>query len=161
MKANRSSGTRLVVVAAVAVLATACAADPSAGVDGRSGPTGSDASSESTGSASPSPTGPCADGTCELDVAEGDVVAVPQEYGLGPIEIIAITDTEIEMVAPVTGSGFSISGCAGGGGVTSQGGGGVTLTCAEGTTATVNDAMALKVVDIRDGTAALHITPAE
>ncbi len=33
----------------------------------------------------------------------GDVVAVPQIYGLGPIEVTAITSGEGEMIAQLTG----------------------------------------------------------
>ena len=54
---------------------------------------------------SPSATGPCADGTCEVEVAVGDVVTVPETYGLGPIEVTAITVRAVEMAAPLTGSG--------------------------------------------------------
>ena len=61
----------------------------------------------------------------------GDVVTVPEKYGLGSIEVTAITDGAVEMVAPLTGSGYSLSGCAGGGG-------GVALIYDEGTVVTVN-----------------------
>ncbi|GGX18195.1 hypothetical protein [Streptomyces lomondensis] len=89
----------------------------------------------------------------------GDVVTVPERYGLGPIEVKAITGGEVEMVAPLTGSGYSVSGCSGGGGVSSEGGGGVVLRCGEGPAATINDAMSLKVVDILDTAAVLRIEP--
>ncbi|WP_336319852.1 hypothetical protein [Streptomyces lavendofoliae] len=91
----------------------------------------------------------------------GDVVTVPATYGLGPIKVTAITGGEVEMLAPLTGSGYSVSGCSGGGGVSSQGGGGVRLICAEGPTATINDAMSLKVVKAMDAAAVLRIGPAE
>ncbi|TDC22950.1 hypothetical protein E1265_14210 [Streptomyces sp. 8K308] len=90
----------------------------------------------------------------------GDVVTVPETYGLGPIEVLGITDGAVEMVAPVTGSGFSVSGCSGGGAVSSGGGGGVGLNCDEGSVATINDAMTLEVVEIQDTTAVLRIEPA-
>ena len=90
----------------------------------------------------------------------GDVVRVPERYGLGPIEVTAITGSEVEMVAPLTGSGYSVSGCSGGGGVSSAGGGGIALSCDKGTVATINDAMSLKVVDILGATAVLRIEPA-
>jgi len=90
----------------------------------------------------------------------GDVVAVPERYGLGPIEITGITAAAVEMVAPLTGSGYSISGCSGGGGVSSQGGGGVGMSCGVGTVATVNDVMSLEVVRIGDAVAVLRIEPA-
>lgn len=112
-----------------------------------------------TATPSPSPTGPCADGKCEIEVAVGDVVTVPETYGLGPIEVTAITGGAVEMVAPLTGAGFSVSGCSGGGGVSSEGGG-VRLSCDEGTTAAVNDAMSLEVVEILDTAAVLRIEPA-
>ncbi|WP_189845443.1 hypothetical protein [Streptomyces umbrinus] len=89
----------------------------------------------------------------------GDVVTVPEKYGLGPIEVTAITGGEVEMVAPLTGSGYSVSGCSGGGGVSSKGSGGVGLSCGEGPAATINDAMSLKVVEIRDAGAVLRIEP--
>jgi hypothetical protein len=109
---------------------------------------------------SPSPTGPCTGGTCQIKVAVGDVVAVPERYGLGPIEVTAITVGAVEMVAPLTGSGYSVSGCSGGGGVSSQGRGGVKLSCAVGTVATVNDVMSLEVVEINATIAVLRIKPA-
>ncbi|KUL23316.1 hypothetical protein ADL12_39910 [Streptomyces regalis] len=90
----------------------------------------------------------------------GDVVTVPETYGLGPIEVTAITGSRVEMVAQLTGSGFSVSGCSGGGGVSSEGGGGVRLSCGEGPAATINDAMRLQVVQIRDTAAVLRIEPA-
>ncbi|MEU9189554.1 hypothetical protein AB0D14_34435 [Streptomyces sp. NPDC048484] len=113
-----------------------------------------------TATPSPTPTGPCADGTCEIEVTAGDVVTVPEKYGLGPIEVKAITGDRVEMVAPLTGSGFSVSGCAGGGGVSSEGGGGVGLSCGQGPAATINDAMSLQVVEILDTAAVLRIEPA-
>lgn len=90
----------------------------------------------------------------------GDIVTVPEKYGLGPIEVTAITGGEVEMVAPLTGSGYSVSGCSGGGGVYSKGSGSVGLSCGEGPAATINDAMSLKVVEIRDAGAVLRIEPA-
>ncbi|MEU9869433.1 hypothetical protein AB0C87_16445 [Actinomadura sp. NPDC048021] len=88
----------------------------------------------------------------------GDVVTVPGKYGLGPIEVTAITGRAVEMVAPLTGSGYSISGCSGGGGVSSQGGD-VRLSCEKGTTATINNAMSLEVAEILDAAAVLRIEP--
>ncbi|MCC9688947.1 hypothetical protein [Streptomyces sp. MNU103] len=105
------------------------------------------------------PTGPCADGSCEVTVAAGDVVEVPASYGLGPIEVTAVGGDDVEMVAPVHGSGYSIAGCSGGGGVTSQGGGGVRLRCGTGPAATLNDVMRLTVVEVHGRTAALRIAP--
>ncbi|MEU9024010.1 hypothetical protein [Actinomadura sp. NPDC048394] len=64
------------------------------------------------------------------------------------------------MAAPLTGSGYSVSGCSGGGGVSSNEGGGVELSCGEGPAATINQAMSLKVVKIVDTTAVLRIEPA-
>lgn len=90
----------------------------------------------------------------------GDVVTVPEKYGLGPIEVTAITGGEVEMVAPLTGAGYSVSGCSGGGSVSSKGSGGVGLSCGEGPAATINDAMSLKVVEIRGAGAVLRIEPA-
>ncbi|MGW0826498.1 hypothetical protein [Streptomyces sp. NPDC002845] len=87
-------------------------------------------------------------------------MTVPETYGLGPIEVTAITGGAVEMVAPLTGSGYSVSGCSGGGGVSSEGGGGVGLSCGEGTVATINDAMSLEVVEILDTAAVLRIEPA-
>jgi hypothetical protein len=87
-------------------------------------------------------------------------VTVPESYGLGPIKVTAIADGQVDMVAPLTGSGYSVSGCSGGGGVSSAGGGGVGLRCGKGPAATVNDAMSLKVVDVRGTTAVLRIEPA-
>lgn len=89
----------------------------------------------------------------------GDVVTVPEKYGLGPIEVKAITSGEVTMVAPLTGSGYSVSGCSGGGGVSSDGGGGVTLRCGEGPAATINKSMSLKVVESHEASAVLNIKP--
>jgi hypothetical protein len=83
---------------------------------------------------------------------------VPRKYGLGPIEVTAVTGGAIEMVAPLTGSGYSVSGCSGGGSVSSEGGG-VRLSCDKGTIATINNAMSLKVVEILDTAAVLRIEP--
>ncbi|MDQ0757839.1 hypothetical protein QFZ32_008864 [Streptomyces canus] len=90
----------------------------------------------------------------------GDAVTVPEAYGLGPIKVTAIADGEVDMVAQLTGSGYSVSGCSGGGSVSSDGGGGVAFSCGEGPAATINDAMSLKVVDILDAAAVLRIKPA-
>ncbi len=117
-------------------------------------------SASSSAAPSPSPAGPCADGSCEVTVGVGDVVEVPASYGLGPIEVTAVGGGEVEMVAPVHGPGFSIAGCSGGGSVTSQGGGGVRLRCGEGPAATLNDAMRLTVVEVRGRTAVLRVAPA-
>ncbi|MFC9827240.1 hypothetical protein ACFVI5_07625 [Streptomyces albogriseolus] len=72
----------------------------------------------------------------------------------------AVVGDEVEMVAPVHGSGYSIAGCSGGGSVTSRGGGGVRLRCGEGPAATLNDAMRLTVVEVRGTTAVLRVAPA-
>ncbi|WP_137982400.1 hypothetical protein [Streptomyces violaceusniger] len=87
-------------------------------------------------------------------------MTVPATYGLGQIKVTAITGDEVEMVAQLTGSGFSVSGCSGGGGVSSEGGGGVRLSCGEGPAATINDTMSLEVVKIHDTAAVLRIKPA-
>ncbi|MFG2556960.1 hypothetical protein [Streptomyces sp. NPDC048581] len=86
-------------------------------------------------------------------------MTVPETYGLGQIKVTAITADEVEMVAPLTGSGYSVSGCSGGGGVSSEGSGGVGLRCGKGPAATINDAMSLEVVEIRDTAAVLRIGP--
>ncbi|MFG2470409.1 hypothetical protein ACGFXB_33835 [Streptomyces canus] len=72
----------------------------------------------------------------------------------------AIAGGEVDMVAELTGSGYSISGCSGGGSVSSNGGGGVAFSCGEGPAATINDAMSLKIVSIMDASAVLSIKPA-
>ncbi|MFF3485541.1 hypothetical protein ACFYXC_20060 [Streptomyces sp. NPDC002701] len=87
-------------------------------------------------------------------------MTVPEKYGLGPIEVVAITKGEVKLVAPLTGSGYSVSGCSGGGGVSSDGNGGVGFSCGEGPAATINNAMSLKVVEILGTAAVLHIEPA-
>ncbi|MFF0011730.1 hypothetical protein [Streptomyces sp. NPDC005374] len=87
-------------------------------------------------------------------------MTVPARYGLGPIKVTAIADGKVDMVAALTGSGYSVSGCSGGGGVSSAGGGGVGFSCSEGPAATINNAMSLKVVDILDAAAVLRIEPA-
>lgn len=154
----------VVVAALFALLASCSSEDSSGGSSAESRPGRSGAGSPVFGGAetappSPSPTGPCADGTCEIEVAVGDVLNVPETYGLGPIEVAAITGDSVEMVAPLTGSGFGIAGCSGGGGTSSRGGGGVTMKCGTGPAATINDAMSLKVAEIRKATAVLRIEP--
>ncbi|MGW8791739.1 hypothetical protein ACWIFK_04920 [Streptomyces althioticus] len=161
---HTSTTSRVLAAVAAAVLSLAsCSSGDGDGADGRAGRTagGSDASASGTptSSPSPSPTGPCADGSCEVTVAVGDVVEVPASYGLGPIEVTAVGGDDVEMVAPVHGSGYSIAGCSGGGGVTSQGGGGVRLRCGTGPAATLNDVMRLTVVEVRGRTAVLRIAP--
>lgn len=145
---HRTSSTAvaaIVVAVAYAALAS-CASDSSEG---------------SPATPSPSPTGPCVEGTCEIEVAVGDVVAVPETYGLGPIEVTAISGSTVEMVASLTGSGFSVSGCSGGGGMSTVDGGGVLISCGTGPAATINDAMSLQVLKIADTTAVLRIAAAD
>ncbi|MEW2320296.1 hypothetical protein AB0926_03945 [Streptomyces griseoincarnatus] len=160
----RASTTSLALTAVAAAVLSLASCSSGDGDDGRAGRTsgGGDASASSTPtpSASPSPTGPCADGSCEVTVGAGDVVEVPASYGLGPIEVTAVGGDDVEMVAPVHGSGYSIAGCSGGGSVTPQGGGGVRLRCGTGPAATVNDVMRLTVVEVRGKTAVLRIAPA-
>ncbi|AXI89405.1 hypothetical protein SAM9427_29260 [Streptomyces sp. ETH9427] len=164
----RTSTTSLILTAVAAAVLSLASCSSGDGDDGRAGPTsgGGDASASSTPtpsaspSPSPSPTGPCADGSCEVTVGAGDVVEVPASYGLGPIEVTAVGGDDVEMAAPVHGSGYSIAGCSGGGSVTSQGGGGVRLRCGTGPAATVNDVMRLTVVEVRGKTAVLRIAPA-
>ncbi|MEV7015100.1 hypothetical protein [Streptomyces sp. NPDC093991] len=168
MVRRRATSLAVNAVTAVAVVllsVASCASGDDGGGSGEDRPTsGADArtstSSSPTPPPSPSPTGPCADGSCEITVGAGDVVEVPGTYGLGPIEVTAVAGDEVEMVAPVHGSGYSIAGCSGGGGVTSHGGGGVRLRCGEGPAATLNDAMSLEVVEVRGRTAVLRIAPA-
>jgi hypothetical protein len=148
-----------VVVVVFAVL-TSCSADPSNGSGAAPSPSGGVPPSAPAAAPSPAPTGPCAGGTCQIKVAVGDIVTVPERYGLGPIEITAVTADAVEMVAPLTGSGYSVSGCSGGGGVSSQGRGGVRLNCTVGTVATINDVMSLEVVEISATAAVLRIKPA-
>jgi hypothetical protein len=84
----------------------------------------------------------------------GDVVVVPEKYGLGPIKVEAITTDAVKMVASLTKSGYSMAGCSGGGGVFAPGGGGVEIICGTGIVATINDVMSLEVVKT-DGTVAV------
>ncbi|WP_254390629.1 hypothetical protein [Streptomyces sp. AC550_RSS872] len=160
---RRTSSTAVVaaVVAFVVAALPSCSSDSPDGspAEGRPGVSGSGSPAPDP-TPSPSPTGPCADGTCEIEVAVGDVVTVPETYGLGPIEVTAITGRSVEMVAPLTGSGYSVAGCSGGGGVSSKGSGGVGLRCDEGTAATINDAMSLEVVEVLAAAAVLRIEPA-
>jgi hypothetical protein len=149
-----------VVAAVVFAALTSCSMASSDGSSSRPPASGGTPASSSAATPTPAPTGPCAGGTCQIEVAVGDVVAVPERYRLGPIEVTAITAAAVEMVAPLTGSGFSVSGCSGGGGVSSQGGGGVRLTCTVGVAATINDVMSLEVVEVRATVAVLRIKPA-
>jgi hypothetical protein len=170
MRRTSSTAVVAIVVAFVFAALTSCSSDSSdkGPAEGRSRGSGSEATASGTGSSptetdtpSPAPTGPCADGRCEIEVAVGDVVTVPAKYGLGPIKVTAITGGKVEMAAPLTGSGYSVSGCSGGGSVSSEGNGGVRFICGEGPAATVNDAMSLKVVEIQDTAAILRIAPVE
>lgn len=150
------------MIAAVLLAAlTACSSDSSDDSTAAATPTPTPTTSATPTPtpSSPGPTGPCADGTCEVEVEVGDKVSLPDTYGLGPIEVRAITDGTVEMTAPLTGSGYSISGCSGGGGVSSAGGGGVGMSCDKGTVATINDTMSLEVVNTTATTAVLHIEP--
>ncbi|MFH9173844.1 hypothetical protein [Streptomyces albogriseolus] len=160
----RRSTTSLALAAVVAAVLSlvSCSSDGGDGDGGRPdrSAAGGDATVSASSSPAPSPAGPCADGSCEVTVGVGDVVEVPASYGLGPIEVTAVGGDEVEMVAPVHGSGYSIAGCSGGGGVTSRGGGGVRLRCGEGPAATLNDAMRLTVVEVRGTTAVLRVAPA-
>ncbi len=158
--------TSSVVLAAVAFAAlTSCSSGASEEPSGEGRPGGAafgpatERRTGGTATPAPSPTGPCADGTCEVEVAAGDVLAVPEKYGLGPIEVKAVKGGRVEMAAPLTGAGYSVSGCSGGGGVSSQGGGGVSLSCGEGPAATINGAMRLQVVEIREASAVLRVSP--
>jgi len=159
MRRTSSIGVVAVVVAVVFAALTSCSADSS----DRSGSETSASDSTPTptlaATPSPSPTGPCANGTCQIQVAVGDLVAVPERYGLGPIKVAAITATDVEMVAPLTGTSYSVSGCAGGGTTSSQGGG-IGVRCKVGNVATINDAMNLEVVKIGATVAVLRIKPA-
>ncbi|MDN3270404.1 hypothetical protein [Streptomyces sp. MA15] len=168
MVRRRATSLAVNAVTAVAVVllsVASCASGDGGGGGGEDRSTGGADARASTSSSPappppPSPTGPCADGSCEITVGAGDVVEVPEAYGLGPIEVTAVAGDEVEMVAPVHGSGYSIAGCSGGGGVTSHGGGGVRLRCGEGPAATLNDVMSLEVVEVRGRTAVLRIAPA-
>ncbi|GGX29636.1 hypothetical protein GCM10010297_58810 [Streptomyces malachitofuscus] len=147
------------IAALVLAAVTSCSPEPSDSSDGSSAKAGPTDTRSTPPAPSPTPTGPCADGTCEITVEAGDVVNVPDTYGLGPIEVKTIANGTVEMTAPLTGSGYSISGCSGGGGVSSAGGGGVGLSCDEGTVATINDTMILEVVKTSSTTAVLRIEP--
>ncbi|MCP9995523.1 hypothetical protein LUX34_07430 [Streptomyces werraensis] len=161
----RTSTTSRVLTAVAAAVLSLASCSSGDGDDRREGRTagGGDASASAsrspTPSPSPTPTGPCADGSCEVTVGVGDVVEVPASYGLGPIEVTAVGGDDVEMVAPVHGSGYSIAGCSGGGSVTSRGGGGVRLRCGVGPAATLNDAMRLTVVEVRGEAAVLRVAP--
>ncbi|MEU9547757.1 hypothetical protein AB0D88_01770 [Streptomyces werraensis] len=159
----RTSTTSRVLTAVAAAVLSLASCSSGDGDDRREGRTagGGDASASRspTPSPSPTPTGPCADGSCEVTVGVGDVVEVPASYGLGPIEVTAVGGDDVEMVAPIHGSGYSIAGCSGGGSVTSRGGGGVRLRCGVGPAATLNDAMRLTVVEVRGEAAVLRVAP--
>ncbi|WP_225656117.1 hypothetical protein [Streptomyces pseudogriseolus] len=168
MVRTSSTSPALAAVVAVGLSLASCSSgddgDGSGGGGGKDRSAGggdatASASASPTSSPSPSPTGPCADGSCEITVGVGDVVEVPAAYGLGPIEVTAVGGGEVEMTAPVPGSGYSIAGCSGGGGVTSQGGGAVRIQCGVGPAATLNDAMRLTVVEVRGKNAVLRIAP--
>ncbi|WP_240661216.1 MULTISPECIES: hypothetical protein [unclassified Streptomyces] len=158
----RRTSTTAVIAAMLLAALTACSSDSSdtsTAADTPTPTTATPAPSTAASTPTPSPTGPCADGTCEVEVEVGDKVNVPDTYGLGPIEVRAISDGTVEMAAPLTGTGYSISGCSGGGGVSSAGGGGVGMSCDKGTVATINDVMSLEVVTTTDTTAVLRIGP--
>ncbi|MFI6937715.1 hypothetical protein ACIBI4_00470 [Streptomyces sp. NPDC050418] len=87
-------------------------------------------------------------------------MAIPASYGLGPLTVKGIAGKSVELTAPLTGSGYSISGCSGGGGTSSNGGGGVVLRCDKGTVAVINDTMNLQVIMVQSASAELRIKPA-
>ncbi|MEU1854341.1 hypothetical protein ABZ499_35145 [Streptomyces sp. NPDC019990] len=87
-------------------------------------------------------------------------MTVPARYGLGSIKVTSIAGGKVDMFAQLTGSGYSVSGCSGGGGVSSAGEGGVGFSCREGPAATINNAISLKGVDILEAAAVLRIKPA-
>ncbi|WP_226961451.1 MULTISPECIES: hypothetical protein [Streptomyces] len=179
---RRTSSTavaRAAVAAAVAfAVLTACSSDSSDAEDGAGssessespaekgedagGGSGGDepTAEEETATPPPTPDGPCGDGSCEIEVTAGDVVNVPPDYGLGPIEVTAITEDGVELAAPLTGSGFGVAGCSGGGGVSTAGGSGIGLRCGVGPPATINDVMSLEVVEVDGASAVLRIEPA-
>ncbi|MEV5150621.1 hypothetical protein AB0K81_01540 [Streptomyces werraensis] len=162
VRTSTTSRVLTAVAAAVLSLASCSSGDGDDRREGRAaggGDASASASRSPTPSPSPAPTGPCADGSCEVTVGVGDVVEVPASYGLGPIEVTAVGGDDVEMVAPIHGSGYSIAGCSGGGSVTSQGGGGVRLRCGVGPAATLNDAMRLTVVEVRGEAAVLRVAP--
>jgi hypothetical protein len=168
MRRGTPSAAVAVAVAACAFAAlTSCSSNPSNGpaleAKPSSPPTTTSPQQSPTHSPKPTPTpsGPCGDGRCDIKVAVGDVLTLPPTYGLGPVKVTAIGGGKVDMTAPVTGSGYSISGCSGGGSVSSDGGGAVSFSCAEGPAATINEAMTLKVTRITPRSATLTINPAK
>ncbi|MEV5925593.1 hypothetical protein ACPCSG_02390 [Streptomyces cellulosae] len=164
MVRTSTTSPALAAVAAAVLSLSSCSSGDGDGHGGGKNPSAragdASASTSASETPTPSPTGPCADGTCQVTVGVGDVLEVPASYGLGPIEVTAVGGDDVEMVAPIHGSGSSIAGCSGGGSVTSPGGGGVRLRCGKGPAATLNDVMRLTVVEVNGKTAVLRIAPA-
>jgi hypothetical protein len=88
-------------------------------------------------------------------------VPLPARSGLGPVEVIAIDATTVNLVIPLTGTKFdSDGGCSPF--ITGPGAGSsgyVTLSCAEGDRSVVNK-VAFEVLGIDDGAAVLRVRPA-
>lgn len=131
-------------------------------------PAGSTPPAKPSTPAPPSPTASdgkryaaCADGTCEVSVAEGTEVPVPGRFGLGPVTVTAISDGAVTMFAPLTQPDFSSDGGCPSAftGPAENSSAYAELTCDEGATGVVNR-MKLRVVDVGDKTAILRIRPA-
>lgn len=106
----------------------------------------------------------CADGTCEIRVSSPAKVPLPARLGLGPLEVTAIEDETVSMVAPLIQPEFASDGVCEGT-VTGPGAGisgNVALICHVGKTAVLNK-VSLEVVgiDIADQAAVLRIRPAK
>ncbi|MFC8665798.1 hypothetical protein [Streptomyces sp. NPDC057199] len=142
-------------------------ADPGPAGTATTAPAGDEPLATPTISAPPSPTASdgtryaaCADGTCEIRVAEGAEVPVPARLGLGPVAVIMISDGAVTVFAPLTRSEFSSDGgCqAAFTGPAENSSAYAEMTCDEGAGGVVNQ-MKLRVV-VGDGAAILRIRPA-
>jgi hypothetical protein len=129
------------------------------------------ASSSPSPTPTPSPTLPvpadgedvqaCADGTCEIQVAKSDLIPLPEGWGLGPLEVIAVNAEAVQMVATFTVSDFSSNGLCGATfiGPSANGPGQAILNCRAGEKPVINT-MELEVLGILDDKAVLSVRPA-
>ncbi|MFJ9043883.1 hypothetical protein [Streptomyces sp. NPDC102347] len=88
---RRTGAIAVVVLFGAALLPlTSCSSASEASGSAKASASATRATPPRTVPLTPSPAGPCADGTCEVEVGVGDVVTVPETYALGPIEVTEV-----------------------------------------------------------------------
>jgi hypothetical protein len=169
----------LPAVLAVALIAVVASCSPDDSKSGGATATGSrpaktsaspTASRPPKATASPTPSLPapadgtnrraCADGSCEIRVTKPVSVPLPARFGLGSLEVTAVDDRTVTMVATLTQSEFSSDGGCGATftGPSADSPGFATMTCHSGEKVALNK-MGLTVVGVLDHAAVLRIRP--